>query len=285
MNNLVSIIIPCFNQGAFIRETIESVKSQTYNDWEIIIVNDGSNDADTLKELDILKVEGFNIINSLNCGVSAARNKGIAAAKGDFVLPLDADDKISPEYLQEAIKVLLEKPEVKLVYCDCEYFGTLTGLSQVPPFTLKGMLKENLIFNAALLRKASVIEAGGYDETFLAGWEDWELWLRYIKTEAEVYKLPHTYFYYRIKEDSRNSSIKNERLQICEQQLYKKHIDLYLNQNPKPISAIKNYTFYKNEYEKLEDYKHKLHLSLSYRIGNFILAPLKWIKGLLKNES
>ncbi len=280
---MVSIIIPCYNQGAFIQEAIDSVKAQTYADWEIIIVNDGSDDEETTQLLVHLKEQDFHIIDIPNSGVSAARNKGIAAAKGAFILPLDADDKIAPKYLEEAIKILEDKPEVKLVYCDCEYFGILTGISPVPAFSLEGMLFENLIFNAAVMRKADFLKYGGYDETFLAGWEDWEFWMRFIKKEAEVYKLPHAYFYYRLKEDSRNSSIKNEKRKICEQQLYKKHIDLFLQQNPKPISALKDLLFYKKEYEGLENYRQQLLQSVSYRIGNFILSPIKWLKRVFKN--
>lgn len=279
---MVSVVIPCYNQGAYIQEAIDSVKAQTYADWEIIIVDDGSDDEATLHKLKDLKSVGFNIIETRNSGVSAARNKGIAASTGEFILPLDADDKIAPKYLEEAIKTMHQKHEVKLVYCDCEYFGAKNGLSSLPSFSMKGMLYENLIFNAAVLRKAEVLKTGGYDETFLTGWEDWEFWLRYIKSEDEVFKLPDTYFFYRIKEDSRNNSLKDDRLAFCEQQLFKKHGDLYFTVLQKPITSLRAFHFYKEEYKKLEDYKLQLHQSLSYRIGDFILSPLKWIKRLKK---
>lgn len=279
---MVSIIIPCYNQGAYIQEAIDSVKSQTYLDWEIIIVDDGSNDEGTLKKLNELRHEGYKIITTLNCGVSSARNKGIAASTGEFILPLDADDKIAPKYLEEAIKIMLEKARVKLVYCDCEYFGAKNGLSPLPSFSMKGMLYENLIFNAGVLRKAAVLQIGGYDETFLTGWEDWEFWLRYIKSETEVFKLPATYFFYRIKDDSRNSSLKDDRLKLCEQQLFKKHVDLFFTVLQKPITSLREFNFYKEEYNKLEDYKKQLHQSLSYKIVDVILSPLKWIKRFSK---
>ncbi len=281
---MISVIIPCYNQGAYIQEAIDSVIDQTYKDWEIIIINDGSDDAQTIEELTRLKKEGLHIIDISNSGVSVARNKGIAVANGEFILPLDADDKIAPRYLEESIKILEDKPEVKLVYCDCAYFGILTGISTVPAFSLDGMLFENLIFNAAVIRKTDFIKSGGYDETFLAGWEDWEFWLRLIKNEAEVYKLPFIHFFYRIKDNSRNSSIKNEKRKICEQQLYKKHIDLFLHQNPNPISSLKDLFFFKNEYESLGLYRQQLLQSVSFRIGNFIVSPVKWLKRMFKNE-
>ena len=279
---MISIIIPCYNQGAYIQEAIDSVKAQTYRDWEIIIINDGSDDSVTLQKLSYLKEIGFIVIDTPNKGVSAARNTAIKIARGEFILPLDADDKIAPQYLEEAIKIMHEKAEVKLVYSDCEYFGIISGLSPVPLFSIEGMLKENLIFNSAIIRKVTVTEVSGYDETFLAGWEDWEFWLRCIKKKEEVYKIQSICYFYRIKEISRNSLIKDKRLEICEQQIYKKHIDLFLKHYPKPISLIRDFDFFENEIKKLEIYKYQLHQSYSYRLGNAILYPLKWLSRIIK---
>lgn len=279
---MVSIIIPCYNQGAYIQEAINSVKAQTYTDWEIIIVNDGSNDAFTLKELRYLKETGLMVIDTPNKGVSAARNTAIKVSSGEFILPLDADDKIAPQYLEEAVKLMNEKAEVKLVYSDCEYFGIMSGLSPVPLFSVEGMLKENLIFNSAIIRKSTAIEVGGYDESFLAGWEDWEFWLRCIKKKEEVYKLNGTCYFYRIKEISRNNLIKDERLEICEQKIYKKHIDLFMKYFPKPISMVRNYDFFEEGFKKLETYKKQLNQSYSYRLGNTILYPIKWLSRIIK---
>ena len=280
---MVSVIIPCFNHGAFIQDAIDSVIAQTYNNWEIIIINDGSDDAESIMQLNRLYEEGYNVITIANSGVSVARNKGITVAKGEFILPLDADDKIAPRYLEEAVKIFLEKPEVKLVYSECEYFGILTGLSTVPPFSIEGMLEENLIFNSAVFRKSRAIEICGYDESFLEGWEDWEFYLRYVRNVKEVFKLFSTNYFYRIKEISRNSLIKDERRERCEQQLYKKHINLFLERNARPISSLTEYNFYKSEYQKLESYRDQLHRSLSYRVGNFLLSPFKLIKRMLQN--
>lgn len=281
---MVSVIMPCYNQGIYIQEAIDSVLAQSYTNLEIVIVNDGSTDEATIKKLLQLQVEGFNIINITNSGVSAARNIGIAAAKGEFILPLDADDRIATEYIDEAIKIIIEKPEVKLVYCDCEYFGTKTGLSTVNPFSMEGMLSENLIFNAALIRRGDFIQYGGYDEAFLDGWEDWEFWLRFIQSNEQVYKLPNTYFYYRIKNESRNSTIKYEKRALCEQQLYKKHLDLFFKINETPITLINEFNFYKKQYTKLEYYRDQLHKSLSYRLGDFLLKPVKFFKNFKKNN-
>jgi glycosyltransferase involved in cell wall biosynthesis len=282
LQKMLSVIIPCYNQGAYIQEAIDSVLAQTYTNCEIVIVNDGSTDKATIQKLHKLKEEGFNVITIANSGVSAARNRGIAAAKGEYILPLDADDRIAAEYAEEAIKMLIEKPEIKLVYSDCEYFGSKTGLSNVPAFSMKGMLYENLIFNAAILRKAPVLEIGGYDEAFKIGWEDWDFWLRYITNEKQVYKLNNTHFYYRIKKDSRNSNLEGDNRKLCEQQLFRKHIDKYITIFDKPITYIQSFDFYKSEYNQIEIYRQTLHLSASYKLGHFILKPFKIVKRFLR---
>ena len=277
---LISIVIPCFNQGAYIREALDSVNAQIYADREIIIVNDGSDDEDTIKVLQELRAEGYRIIDTANEGVSAARNTGIASAKGEYILPLDADDVIAPEYLSEAVRVLDASHTIKLVYCNAEYFGAVKGPMLLPKFSFSGMLSENLIFNAAVFRKKDFDATEKYDPAFLTGWEDWEFWLRFIKDEKEVYKLPGIYFFYRRKESSRNASLTEQKLQRCEQQLYKKHIGLFLENDSAPISMIKEYAFYKNEFEKLSAYREELHRSASYRLGNALLSPFKAIKKL-----
>ena len=219
---MVSVIIPCYNQGAYIQETIDSVLAQTYTSWEIIIVNDGSTDIETIIKLEELERDNYKVIHIENSGVSVARNVGIANANGEFILPLDADDKIAPTYIAEAIQILENNSALKLVYADCGFFGELQGISPVPSFTLKGILFENLIYNAAIFRKTDFNKTNGYDSAFRTGWEDWDFWLDFIKNEKEVYKINKVLFYYRIKKESRNSLIVNEKRALCEQQLYKK---------------------------------------------------------------
>ena len=114
---VVSVIVPCYNQGEYVQETLESVRVQTYPNLECIIVNDGSTD-NSLQEVQTfcLKDDRFRCFDKKNEGVSAARNFAISQSRGDFILPLDADDKIAPTYLEEALKIFSEDPSVKLVY-------------------------------------------------------------------------------------------------------------------------------------------------------------------------
>ena len=122
-NGLVSVIIPCFNQGCFINDAVKSVLNSSYQNIEIIIVNDGSTDFLTNEVLKGFNDERIKVINQTNQGVCAARNNGINEANGEFILPLDADDKIAPLYIEKAVKVLHENPKIGIVYCDAESFG------------------------------------------------------------------------------------------------------------------------------------------------------------------
>src|SRR5665647_114105 len=117
MNALVTVIIPCYNQGKFLSDTINSILIQTYPYFEIIIVNDGSTDVETLEVLDQCKWDKTSIFHIENSGVSIARNTAISHAKGKYILPLDGDDIIAPTYLEKAVKVLESKPDVKVITC------------------------------------------------------------------------------------------------------------------------------------------------------------------------
>ncbi|HEU4496898.1 MAG TPA: glycosyltransferase family 2 protein, partial [Flavobacterium sp.] len=97
----MSIIVPCFNQSQYLGEALQSVSEQTYTDWECIIVNDGSpDDTEEVSKEWCEKDARFKYLYKENGGLSSARNAGIAVAGGEYILPLDADDKIAPEYAE-----------------------------------------------------------------------------------------------------------------------------------------------------------------------------------------
>lgn len=280
----VSVIIPCYNQGEYLQETLAYVQAQTFSDWEIIIINDGSDDIKTKELLAEIHGANINIIHTENKGVAAARNTGIKAARGKYILPLDGDDLIEKDYLKNAVACLDADKSLKVVYCNGEYFGDEKGAIRLPEYDPKKMLQQNLIFCTALYRKSDWQKHGGYDEEFLTGWEDWEFWLRLIDGKRQVHKLPGVHFYYRIKNGSRNAALQNEKLQQAEQQLYNKQIELYRKFYPEPISLIRNYEYLLGQQQQYDNYKNRLHNSLSYRIGNFILSPVKYFSRLKKSS-
>ncbi len=197
----VSVIIPCYNHGAYVDEAVQSVLVQTYPDFEIIIVNDGSTDEATNRILETYTQPKTQVLQTSNQGLAQARNNGIAAARGEYILPLDADDRIGRTYLEKAIGVLQRQATVGIVYCKAEFFGEQTGEWGLPPYSLEGMLTSNMIFCSALYRRTDWELVGGYNNGMPA-WEDYDLWLSLIGLGRGVYQIPEVLFYYRQRQGS-----------------------------------------------------------------------------------
>ena len=145
----ISVIIPCYNQGIYINETVESVLQQTFQDFEIIIVNDKSTNPYTIKVLDSFCLPRIRVIHTSNQKLPMARNNGISNASGEYILPLDADDKISNKYLEEAITVLESNKNIGIVYCEAEFFGIVQGKWRLPEYSIEDFMLGNLIFCSA----------------------------------------------------------------------------------------------------------------------------------------
>ncbi|OQX19233.1 MAG: hypothetical protein BWK76_05285 [Desulfobulbaceae bacterium A2] len=198
----VSVIIPCYNQGAFVHEAIDSVLRQGWQDFEIIVVNDGSTEEESRRILAALDRPRTTVLHTDNQGLAAARNNGIRAAGGEYILPLDADDRIGPRYLEQAVAALDSRPELGIVYCRAELFGAVEGPWQLPEFSLAEMLQDNCIFCTALFRRSDWELVGGYDPSLTYGWEDYDFWLALLERGRRVLCLPETHFFYRVSEDS-----------------------------------------------------------------------------------
>jgi len=224
---MVSVVIPCYNQGAYIAEALDSVLAQTFPDYEIIVVNDGSNDGETAEILDRIDRPGTRVVHTANQGVSAARNTGIALARGEYILPLDADDRIGPGYLEKAAAVLDQHPEVGFVYCLARLFGAKRGMFYLNRATLGEMLLDSRVFCSALFRKADWESAGGYNANMRQGLEDWDFWLSLLELGKTSQLVPEVLFYYRVRARSRTRSMSPEQKLAMQLQLFENHRDLY----------------------------------------------------------
>ena len=198
----VSVIIPCYNHGAYLEEAIGSVYAQTSRAWEIIVVNDGSTDPFTLEVLEKLPEQGVTVLEQVNSGPAVARNLGISKAQGQYILPLDADDRIAPDYLEKTIAVLGSQPDVGAVYGSVELFGARSGLWDLPDFDERLLLFENMVIVTALYRRQDFVDIGGYCETMRAGWEDWDFWLSMTQRNKRLVRLQDIVFYYRINQQT-----------------------------------------------------------------------------------
>ncbi len=200
----LSVIIPCYNQGKYIMDTLSCFDDYHQQDtYELIIVDDGSKDEKTLSVLKQIASEGYQVIYQSNQGVSSARNNGIQHARGEYILPLDGDDMLSKEYIYEGITILDEHPEYAVVYCDGQYFGDKTGPWKVGSFNLQRLMLWDYIHVSGIYRKSAWAKVGGYDThlNFL-GFEDWDFWLSVAFSGGRFYYLEKPFFAYRIRPDS-----------------------------------------------------------------------------------
>ena len=187
MRKLASIIIPCYNHARFLEETVGSALASTYRPLEIIIVDDGSAD-ESFKIARKLSTEYPEVrcIQQPNGGPAKARNEGIREAKGFYILPLDADDLISPAYLEQGIQLLETKPGVKVVYAKARKFGAVNKEWKLKPWSRKNLAMDNMIYVSAIFRKEDWQKAGGFTENTVLVREDWEFWIKMLKDEGSA---------------------------------------------------------------------------------------------------
>ena len=206
----VSIVIPNYNCFQYIKEAIDSVKAQTFEDWEIIIMDDGSTDV-PFEELKKLEEENIKVFSQENQGPAAARNAAIELSSGEYILPLDADDKIAPTYLEKAIPILDENPDIGIVYCKAEKFGRVNGYWALPEYSEELMVINNIIFCTAFFRKDDWKKVGGFPVFARLGVEDYAFWLKLLSLGRKVVQINEILFYYRIHESSRTTKFINDK--------------------------------------------------------------------------
>lgn len=229
LSNSVSIIVPCYNQAQYIDECLQSVLDQTYENWECIIVNDGSPDnTDEVVKKWITKDSRFKYYSQENAGVSSARNLGVSKSIGEYILPLDGDDKISINYISSAVEAFIKDDLLKVVYCKAEKFGDEVGEWDLPSFSLKSLALDNMIFSSALFKRIDWQRVGGYDDKMLDGLEDWEFWIAILKNGGKVLRLDITGFYYRIKLVSRQKKLELKKKERLFNYLGIKHADFFV---------------------------------------------------------
>ncbi|MBU1565608.1 MAG: glycosyltransferase [Proteobacteria bacterium] len=223
----VSVVIPCYNQGQFIDDAVDSVLAQSFTDFEIIVINDGSTDGLTNRLLHNYTKDKTRVIVTANMGLAAARNNGIAVAAGKYILPLDADDRIESTYLEKAVAILDADTEVGIVYCNARLFGAVETEWILPEYSLEKMLLDNLIFCSAFFRKDDWQEAGGYDPGMVNGWEDYEFWLGLIERGRKVVRIQDILFYYRVASDSMVRSKEKWQKVAMFRRIYERHQQLF----------------------------------------------------------
>lgn len=228
---VLSIVIPCYNHGQYIQEAIDSVLDLKGIEYEIIIVNDGSTDRQTINKLNELQSAGFKVLTHDNRGLGYTRNRGVQAASGKYILPLDADNKINPDYVYKAIP-FLESGTYDIVYAKAVLFGDITSARRkfvTRSFDILSLSIENYIDACALYKKEVWTSVGGYDTQMpFPGHEDWEFWLNAFNQGFTFGFLNEGLFYYRIVHNSMiatTSILDKDSLNF--QYIIKKHASLF----------------------------------------------------------
>jgi glycosyltransferase involved in cell wall biosynthesis len=191
----VSVIIPAYNTAIYISEALDSVFAQTVKDFEVIVINDGSPETETL-ELALRPYRGRIVyLTQENRGPSAARNLGIRHARGEYIAFLDSDDSWLPEYLAVQMKLFKETSSLDMVYCDCLLCGDspfagkryMDVLPPTGPATFENLLlnETSIQTSCVVVRRQVVIDTGLFDESLMRN-EDFDLWLRLAYRGAKI---------------------------------------------------------------------------------------------------
>lgn len=191
----VSVVIPCFNSGVTLGQTVASVHAQSWPEVEIVVVDDGSTDPATIKVIDALT--GVRLVRQLNAGLPAARNAGIAVATGTYVLPLDADDWLEPDAVERLLGSLRSAPAAAFAYSHLRLEGEACGVL-AKSYNFFEQLFLNQLPYCLLFPRALWNAAGGYDASMRRGYEDWEFNIRLGVRGHEGVCVPRPLFHYRV---------------------------------------------------------------------------------------
>jgi len=255
----ISVIIPVYNNGETIVETLNSIINQTFKNFEIIIVNDGSTDNSTEVIHNFQKNNSgykINFITQENGGPSKARNNGVKNSNGNFIVFIDGDDKFHSTYLEKAYTEI-NKNNRCIVYSNTTFFDAEEGRWNLQEYSVENILKNNCIPIFAIHKKENFLKAGMFDENLWFG-EDWDLWINIIKqTKGEVYKIDEDLFFYRKRNDKSSLSDKmndNNTADKARLYIFNKHYDFYLENNlslTDLINYTNEYIRYKKKYDSI----------------------------------
>ena len=214
MKPLVSVIVPLYNAAPFIIETLESVLASTYRPLEAVVVDDGSrDDSFSVATRFAEKHPEIRVLQQANAGVSVARNHAIREAKGEWILPVDADDKISATYIEKAVEAIQDN--VRVIGCKAAFFGAKEGEWRLPEYSPELLARKNMIHVSSLFRKADWERVGGFCEEDIYR-EDWDFWLSMMELGGEYVRLDETGLYYRVQAGSRRAKAKQQKRKIVD---------------------------------------------------------------------
>jgi glycosyltransferase involved in cell wall biosynthesis len=228
---LLSVVIPFYNMGRYLEDTLLSIAQSSYKNIEIIVVDDGSTEPASLQALDRLQQQyKFRIVKQQNGGLAEARNTGVKSARGEYLAFVDADDKVHESYYGKAVSVLSQKDNVFFVGCWVQYFENSQGIwpafTPEPPY----LCYYNMVCSGGLVYKKVCFEQDGWNDAALEyGLEDWDSVISLVKNGWRGVVLPEPYYFYRIRKGSMARRFTTEKLLFSLRYIAEKHNSLYSN--------------------------------------------------------
>ena len=278
----VSVIIPCYNHGEYLNDAVGSVLDQTMQDFEILIVNDGSTDKFTSNLLRNYNKPKTKVIFQKNQGPAAARNAGIKIARGKYILPLDADDKIEKTYLEKAVKILDKNRKIDFVVPWVKFFGMENWLwkTQIPP--LNEVLLANYMAISSIFKKSCWEKVGGYDENrSIAEYIDWDLWISFIKRGFKGVVIKEPLFFYRKHGESFISKA-DRKHRFLLKYLFKKHRSLW-QKNAEDLFIKKDLQL-KKAHKDFSKHEREKYISELEKYREWLLDQIEQKDGQIKEK-
>ena len=279
----ISVIIPVYNGEKTIKETIKSVLNQTFTDFELIVVDDGSQDS-TLEVLDSIKDSRLKVLSFPNLGVSASRNRGLERATGEFISFLDADDLWTPDKLEAQLKALQENPQADVAYSWSDWIDESGQFLRAGGhITVNGNAYEKLLVrdfvesgSNPLIRRQALDEVGGFDQSVTPA-EDWDMWLR-LAARYQFVTVPYPQILYRISPNSASFNVwKMEAGSL-------KVIERNFAQAPESLQPLKRQTLgSRYKYLTFKSIEGDLERKKGFAAAQFLWQAIRYDLSMLKN--
>jgi len=265
---LVSFIIPFYNSGETIQETIDSIFNQSYKNFDVWIINDGSTEINAIEKLKEFEINPqINILHQENAGPSVARNNAIKKTNADYILPLDSDNIINVKSIEKSLLIFEKNSQIDAVFGNFEFFGDKTEVKILDDFSIKKSFIYSQMDTCALIKK-SVFSDGIIYDNYLSkiGLEDWEFWINFHLSNKKSKYSDFIFFKMRVSDQSRTFQVANKNLETIHDYVYKKHAVI--------LAKEFNNLFY--AFKMLKE-------TPDYKIGNTLLKPWRFFKKLFTN--
>jgi glycosyltransferase involved in cell wall biosynthesis/SAM-dependent methyltransferase len=235
---LISVVIPFYNSPRYLNETLDSLRSQTIQDFEVILINDGSDEPESLRTLEDIRAESWvRVVDAPHEGLPATRNRGAIEARAELLMFLDSDDYLDPSALEKLCWLIATQPQHAFVYSGVVHFGEVQGLSY-EEFDAARLHKENYLAATCVIRRSIYLELGGNDPAMIRSWEDYDFWLRLTSKGYTGLLFREPLFHYRRHEGGISRQLVKEeatRLEDISRFVVARHLERDSSAQPPPL--------------------------------------------------